>query len=746
MKRHKAQKKKWLIAMLLMLYVALVGCFFLRFDNVLTLSVTLIEGIVLLSMGERLNKQIKEETMTSLDLMWEIVTIMIIVGSISLIEQGTYITQESYTTWLLQVISHGLKSIEFEVGTMMWICYIIFLGFYGNTIWKIAKKNINEWIPSFWCLIIGIGITLYTKEGCDHNVRIITLAICEVSLVGYVLIRYFVNREQKVVYYIGVKRYLILFVTSLVVVIGIGNCIPECQVLPGTRWIRQLASYFSGSMNLQDKIPFQTRLTDDIALSDSVLFEVNASEPLYLRSLAYSQYEDGVWSIPKQNESIDMYIDFKPQYLEAEYSQTESLLDEIAYQNSQNESILPQYAEIANYEGNVSHKKQYTILQNPINEINYFTVNGLTKITDEASSSVYYFDNINECYFHGEKLVEPSQYTVEYYDHVPKIGSREYMFLRNMNANTWQNVYQQVIANRTRYSYDYDGLPKLLLTYTPMVQFKNAKKNFLQVPNDLREPLRALTKQMTLSQNSDWSNADAICNYLKHHYTYKLTSKKQEGDHIYEFLFEDKEGICQEFATSMVLMCRSIGIPAKYVTGYLVSEKNNETGRYVVREKDAHAFVEAYIAGYGWMSFDPTPAVVTEETKDEEKVSLSVIDYMRLLCIAVAIILVVGVSRGGLGFFEEKWWQLTLRFYKPNKQMERIMMRSCMWLARMQLPREPYETLSQYAARMKEKEVDIIWMVKQYENYKYGEMEINPSDIKTAYRYYKMLKVKLKNK
>ena len=63
----------------------------------------------------------------------------------------------------------------------------------------------------------------------------------------------------------------------------------------------------------------------------------------------------------------------------------------------------------------------------------------------------------------------------------------------------------------------------------------------------------------------------------------------------------------------MALLCRSIGIPARYVTGYLVTEKNSETGRYIVREKDAHAFVEVYIAGYGWMTFDPTPEVEADE-------------------------------------------------------------------------------------------------------------------------------------
>ena len=58
----------------------------------------------------------------------------------------------------------------------------------------------------------------------------------------------------------------------------------------------------------------------------------------------------------------------------------------------------------------------------------------------------------------------------------------------------------------------------------------------------------------------------------------------------------------------MAIMLRTIGIPSRVVNGFRTDEFNDLTANYVVRAKDAHAWVEAYFPGYGWQTFDPTPA------------------------------------------------------------------------------------------------------------------------------------------
>lgn len=95
--------------------------------------------------------------------------------------------------------------------------------------------------------------------------------------------------------------------------------------------------------------------------------------------------------------------------------------------------------------------------------------------------------------------------------------------------------------------------------------------------------------------------------HLLNEYAYTIDFVGREGDRpIHEFLFEHRSGHCELFATSMVLMLRSQGIPARLATGFLGAERNDLENRLVVRQSNAHAWVEAEVGGE-WRIFDPTP-------------------------------------------------------------------------------------------------------------------------------------------
>ena len=74
------------------------------------------------------------------------------------------------------------------------------------------------------------------------------------------------------------------------------------------------------------------------------------------------------------------------------------------------------------------------------------------------------------------------------------------------------------------------------------------------------------------------------------------------------FLFDAKSGYCQQFSGAMALLLRMAGIPARVVTGFSTGATDTKTGEYVVRDFDAHSWVEVYYPGWGWITFDPTPA------------------------------------------------------------------------------------------------------------------------------------------
>jgi protein-glutamine gamma-glutamyltransferase len=133
-------------------------------------------------------------------------------------------------------------------------------------------------------------------------------------------------------------------------------------------------------------------------------------------------------------------------------------------------------------------------------------------------------------------------------------------------------------------------------------------KQYPQFPG-LNPRIQGLAEQVTASVSSPIDKASAIENYLRMHYGYTLQlPDKTPKDPISNFLFERKQGHCEYFASAMAVMLRSIGIPSRLVNGFSGGEFNDLTSQYVIRESDAHSWVEAYIPGQGWMEFDPTPA------------------------------------------------------------------------------------------------------------------------------------------
>ena len=131
---------------------------------------------------------------------------------------------------------------------------------------------------------------------------------------------------------------------------------------------------------------------------------------------------------------------------------------------------------------------------------------------------------------------------------------------------------------------------------------------YLQLPHVDPRVLQ-LTRQIIASANSNYERARAIEKYLSTNYGYTLQLPGgRHHDQVAYFLFERKKGHCEYFASSMAVMLRIAGIPARVVNGFRGGEYNDLTGNYIIREKDAHSWVEAYFPEYGWVTFDPTPS------------------------------------------------------------------------------------------------------------------------------------------
>lgn len=133
------------------------------------------------------------------------------------------------------------------------------------------------------------------------------------------------------------------------------------------------------------------------------------------------------------------------------------------------------------------------------------------------------------------------------------------------------------------------------------------REKYLNLPPvDLR--IHQLARDISADFARPLDRARAIENHLRTSYGYTLDLPAEPSkDPVANFLFERREGHCEYFASAMAVMLRTLGIPSRLVNGFLGGVYNPFSGLQVIRSSDAHSWVEAYIPGYGWVPFDPTP-------------------------------------------------------------------------------------------------------------------------------------------
>jgi hypothetical protein len=132
------------------------------------------------------------------------------------------------------------------------------------------------------------------------------------------------------------------------------------------------------------------------------------------------------------------------------------------------------------------------------------------------------------------------------------------------------------------------------------------REQCLQVPPEVANYVEPLATEVTAASPNDERRAADVAQYMQTHYKYAHGFKFRSKDHLHEFLIDKTPAHCEFFATSMVMMLRTLKIPARYVTGFIVTEKNDLGDYWVVRDQHAHAWVEAWFPGQGWVTFDPT--------------------------------------------------------------------------------------------------------------------------------------------
>ena len=136
------------------------------------------------------------------------------------------------------------------------------------------------------------------------------------------------------------------------------------------------------------------------------------------------------------------------------------------------------------------------------------------------------------------------------------------------------------------------------------------RDHYLQLPATLPQRVRNLGQQLTREAETPLDKARAIEEYLRgpdFTYSQKIDIPPEESDGVDYFLMETKIGYSDYFASSMTVMLRAVGVPARMAAGYAPGEIDPESGRRFVRDSDSHGWMQVYFPKYGWIDFEPTP-------------------------------------------------------------------------------------------------------------------------------------------
>ena len=208
-------------------------------------------------------------------------------------------------------------------------------------------------------------------------------------------------------------------------------------------------------------------------------------------------------------------------------------------------------------------------------------------------------------------------------------------------------------------------------------------ERYLALPRDIPERVRELAREITDGVSNPYDKAKAIETYLRTNYPYDLdVPAPPEGREVADyFLFDLKKGYCDYYATSMVVLARSVGIPARFVSGYSPGSYDAPNAQYIVRELNAHSWVEVYFPEIGWVEFEPTaslpeiertdsPISIPENQANQETAS-DLLNRFRMERILLWLSPVLGILIASIIYFVliERWLVLRL---SPEIAIERI--------------------------------------------------------------------------
>jgi transglutaminase-like putative cysteine protease len=206
----------------------------------------------------------------------------------------------------------------------------------------------------------------------------------------------------------------------------------------------------------------------------------------------------------------------------------------------------------------------------------------------------------------------------------------------------------------------------------------------LALPPEFNPRARALAREWRRTLDSDAAIVRQAISFIRGAgLEYTLLPPLLGRHSVDEFLFDTRQGFCEHFASSFVFLLRAAGVPARIVTGYQGGDLNPIDGYMVVRQSDAHAWTEVWLAGNGWMRVDPTAAAVP--VRVESGITAAAPR-------GASLTLLTGANIGWLRAMRYNWdalanqWNQRVLGYNPDRQREMLS-----WLG---VPQPDWQTMA----------------------------------------------------
>lgn len=235
-----------------------------------------------------------------------------------------------------------------------------------------------------------------------------------------------------------------------------------------------------------------------------------------------------------------------------------------------------------------------------------------------------------------------------------------------------------------------------LIVQKALVSLSDAERFAASVRSETPDSVRALAGELTGGIRNDYDKAVAVWQYLKlGNFTYSLEFQKGPADNTETFLFQHRTGVCYQFAGAMVELCRAAGLPTRYIEGYSMSQRYDRLTSnwdFIISTEHGHAFVEVYIAGYGWMPFDPTAGTVQTELAENNTSVISSLQIWGAILLAAAL-LIIFMAVKGLPMIREALFRRKFRRTKSAESVQEAFAR-----LRRQWQANPSRTVRQLCA------------------------------------------------